>query len=199
MTATIADTIYDTLRRQIVTGELGAGEKLRQDHIARAFDTSHVPVREALLRLEAHGLAHSLPRRGMRVTALDPTEIREVIEMRISLEVLALQFASPVITPAELEVAEKARLLCDEADDIVTWEQRNRAFHWAILKPCRMPRLLATIDDLHTASARHLFANQKQKWTQRQDKDHASIMVALRRKDTQVACDILRRHLKRVK
>ena len=61
MSAKISDTIYAALREQIITGALAGGEKLRQDHIARDFETSHVPVREALLRLEGHeGYVYSL-------------------------------------------------------------------------------------------------------------------------------------------
>ena len=105
MTATIADTIYQTLSQRIVAGEMEAGEKLRQDHIARDFNTSHVPVREALLRLEAHGLAQSQPRRGMRVTELNPGEIREIVEMRVALEILALQNAVGRMTPSAIRPA----------------------------------------------------------------------------------------------
>ncbi|MFS4581537.1 GntR family transcriptional regulator [Phaeobacter sp. C3_T13_0] len=199
MSATISDRIYSALSERIVTGALAAGEKLRQDHIAREFNASHVPVREALLRLEAHGLAQSIPRRGMRVTALDPSEIREVIEMRVSLELLALQNAFVHLGSDELESADAARLACDAANDMADWEQKNRAFHRVILAPCAMPRLLATIDDLHIASARHLFANWKHRWSQRVDTDHALIVQAMRRRDLTTACDILRRHLRRVR
>lgn len=198
MTATIADTIYQALSEQIVTGALKAGEKLRQEHIARAFDTSHVPVREALLRLEAHGLAISAPRRGTRVSALNPAEIREVIEMRVSLEVLALTHSFARLTKADLRMAEDARIACDAAEDMTTWERCNRAFHRAILTPCEMPRLLTAIDDLHIASARHLFANWRQQWRPRIDQDHAAIVQAMQRKDAAAACEILRRHLRRV-
>jgi DNA-binding GntR family transcriptional regulator len=195
--ATIADRIYDTLSEQIIRGTLPPGEKLRQDHIARAFDTSHVPVREAFLKLEAHGLAVSLPRRGTRVSELDPAELREITEMRTALEVLALQHAGLAMTTAELHLAEEARKACDAAEDLPTWEARNRAFHRAILTPCRMPRLLAAIDDLHIASARHLLANWKSGWSQREDKDHAAILSLLRRRDVSAACELLRRHLRR--
>ncbi len=197
MTATIADTIYENLMQQIITGALSAGEKLRQDHIAKSFDTSHVPVREALLRLEAHGLARSEPRRGMRVTVLDPAEVREVIEMRVALEPMALQQAVQNMTPADLMRIEKARIACDEATTMPQWEARNRAFHRAILTPCGLPRLLHTIDDLHIASARHLFAHWRPKWMQRADKDHMSIAQALNRKDTATATAILIRHIRR--
>lgn len=197
MNATIADTIYENLRQQIITGALSAGEKLRQDHIAKSFDTSHVPVREALLRLQAHGLAHSEPRRGMRVSVLDPAEIREVIEMRVALEPLALQQAAQNMSPTDLDRIEAARVACDDAETMPEWEARNRAFHRAILTPCGLPRLLHTIDDLHIASARHLFAHWRPKWTQRVDKDHLSIVQALKRKDTGAATAILIRHIRR--
>ncbi|MDE4134586.1 GntR family transcriptional regulator [Phaeobacter sp. QD34_3] len=199
MTATIADRIYTALSEQIVTGQLPAGEKLRQDHIARAFDTSHVPVREALLRLEAHGLAYSQPRRGTRVSALDPAEIREVIEMRVALEVLALTHAFARLSDADVKAADAARIACDEATDMASWERLNRQFHRTILSPCAMPRLLAAIDDLHIASARHLFANWKHQWRPRADKDHAAIVQAMRRRDAAAGCEILRRHLRRVR
>ncbi|MFW8593716.1 GntR family transcriptional regulator [Cribrihabitans neustonicus] len=199
MSATIADTIYRALSERIITGALPAGEKLRQDHIAREFDTSHVPVREALLRLEAHGLAQSLPRRGTRVSALDPAEIREVIEMRVALEVLALTHAFARISDADVAAAEAARAACDSAADMATWERLNRAFHRVILAPCAMPRLLSAIDDLHIASARHLFANWQHQWSRRVDSDHAAIVQAMARRDPAAACEILRRHLRRVR
>lgn len=197
MTATIADSIFDTLSQRIVTGDLPPGEKLRQDHIARAFDTSHVPVREALLRLEARGLARSEPRRGMRVTALDPAEVREVIEMRAVLEPLALRHAIQNLTPRALKRADDARIACDEATDMPTWETRNRIFHRAILTPCARPRLLHAIDDLHIASARHLFAHWSKRWTHRVDADHAAIVQAMKRRDTETATSILVRHIRR--
>ncbi|SLN60240.1 GntR family transcriptional regulator [Ruegeria meonggei] len=197
MTATIADRIYETLSQQIITGELSAGEKLRQDHIARAFEASHVPVREALLRLQAHGLAKSEPRRGMRVTALDPAEVREVTEMRVALETLALQHSVQNMTPVALKAADDARIACDQAETMPQWEARNRVFHRAVLTPCGLPRLLHTIDDLHIASARHLFAHWRPKWVQRVDTDHASIVQALKNRDASAATAILSRHIRR--
>ena len=77
-------------------------------------------------------------------------------------------------------------------------EVENRAFHRTILEPCKMPRLMAAIDDLHIAAARQLFAHWSNDWEQRTDHDHRAILSALKRGDTGTACDILRRHLRRV-
>lgn len=64
---TRAAQIAQTLAERIVSGQLEPGARLRQDHVAEEFGTSHVPVREAFRRLEAQGLAVSEPRRGVRV------------------------------------------------------------------------------------------------------------------------------------
>lgn len=198
MSETAVDKIFRALMERIVTGDLPAGEKLRQDHIARDYDVSHVPVREAFLRLEAKGLAKSIPHKGMRVTALEPTEIREVIEMRVALEVLALTHALPRHDTDTLAQVEAARQACDAAQDMVLWDRCNRQFHTALLQPCEMPRLLSAIEDLHITAARHLFVHWRDRWTPRIDSDHDALLEAVTAQDLPRACDILRRHLRRV-
>ncbi len=192
---TIAARISRVLADRIIEGEIEPGTKLRQDHIAEEFQTSHVPVREAFRRLEAQGLAVSEPRRGVRVASFDISEIREVAEMRAALEVLALRHAAPHITRATLDAAERARLDGDKSRDVRSWEDANRRFHRLILEPCRMPRLLAAIDDLHAASARFLFATWRSEWEARTDHDHRAILDALRKNDIDHAAAILARHV----
>ena len=192
---TIAARISRVLADRIIEGEIEPGTKLRQDHIAEEFQTSHVPVREAFRRLEAQGLAVSEPRRGVRVASFDISEIREVAEMRAALEVLALRHAAPHITRATLDAAERATLDGDKSRDVRSWEDANRRFHRLILEPCRMPRLLAAIDDLHAASARFLFATWRSEWETRTDHDHRAILDALRKNDIDHAAAILARHV----
>lgn len=96
------------LARRIVSGEIAAGTRLRQDHIAAEFGASHVPVREAFRQLEAQGLAKSEPRRGFRVAGFSLDDLREISEMRAALEVLALRKAAPHLTKAILDEAEEA-------------------------------------------------------------------------------------------
>src|SRR5579859_2289210 len=84
-----ADSVYTTLRAAIVAGRLDPGDSLIEWHVARQFGTSRTPVREALLRLEAEGLAFRVPRRGLVVRQISEHEIFEVYAVRISLETLA--------------------------------------------------------------------------------------------------------------
>lgn len=193
---TLAARISRTLAERIIAGEIEPGARLRQDHIADEFGASHVPVREAFRRLEAQGLAVSEPRRGVRVASFDLAEVREVAEMHAALEVLALRHAAPHLTPAILDAAEEAARAGDGAHDVRAWEEANRRFHRLIIAPCGMPRLLAAIDDLHSASARFLFSAWQSHWEARTDTDHRAILAALRRGDVDAACATLARHVK---
>lgn len=192
---TIASRISRALAERIISGALAPGERLRQDHIAEEFGASHVPVREAFRLLEAQGLAVSEPRRGFRVAAFDLKEVREVAEMRAVLEVLALRHAIPHLTGAILDRAEAATVAADTSRDVRSWEAANRAFHRLLLEPCGMPRLLASIDDLHAASARFLFSAWRTSWEARTDHDHRAILAALREGRGDEAAKILERHV----
>lgn len=192
---TRAAFISRVLAERIIAGEIAPGSRLRQDHVAEEFGASHVPVREAFRRLEAQGLAVSAPRRGVRVADFSLSEVNEVAAMRAALEVLALRHAAPHLTAAILDAAEEATKAGDNSRDVRSWEEANRRFHRLIVEPCRMPRLLAAIDDLHAASARFLFSAWHADWEARTDHDHRAILVALRKGDLETACLTLARHV----
>lgn len=183
------------LAERIVLGEISPGARLRQDHIAGEFGTSHVPVREAFRELQMQGLAEALPRRGFRVTEFDLAELREVAEMRASLESLALRHAARNMNREILIEAEDVTRRGEAARNVRDWQAANREFHRLILSPCQMPRLLRTIDDLHTASARFLFAAWRRDWEARTDHEHRRILDALHRGRTDLACATLSKHV----
>mgnify|MGYP003670985567 FL=1 len=191
----LATRISRELAKRIISGQIEAGARLRQDHIAEEFGASHVPVREAFRRLETQGLVESEPRRGVRVAGFSVDEVREVAEMRASLEVLALRNAVPHLTQAILDEAEEATRAGDRAGDVQAWEEANRKFHRLILVPCGMPRLLRAIDDLHTASARFLFSGWRSEWETPTDRDHRAVLAALRSRNTETAATLLARHV----
>jgi DNA-binding GntR family transcriptional regulator len=188
--------ISRALAERIIAGDIEAGARLRQDHIAEEFGASHVPVREAFRLLEAQGLVVSEPRRGVRVAGFSLDEVREVAEMRAALEVLALRQAGPHLTKAMLDQAEAVSKAGDKASDVQTWEEANRAFHRLIITPCGMPRLLKTIDDLHSASARFLFSGWRAEWEAPTDRDHMAILAALRDGQIETAATVLARHIR---
>ena len=96
---TTPDLIAESLREEILRGALAPGQALRQEELADRFGVSRLPVRDALLRLEAQGLVHVFPNRGAFVISLSADEVTEIYEMRLLLEGDILERAVPRMTP----------------------------------------------------------------------------------------------------
>ncbi len=168
---TTADAIAEALREAILAGDLPAGQPLRQETLAARFGVSRVPVREALLKLETDGLVASIPRRGTVVTSLDVDDFEEILEMRVSLELLAVEIALPKVQPGHLDAARRALDAAEHALELAVpgdhdarrefearWGELNWQFHRSLYEAARRPRLLGTIENLHLQFARHLRA-----------------------------------------
>ncbi len=148
------DDILAQLRSDIVAGRFAPGAPLRQDELASALGVSHIPVREALRRLEAEGLVEIRPRRGAFVAALSGDELQELNEMRVALECCALRLAIPRTSQADLR---KAARVLDKIDrNPSRWGELNTEFHRIIFEPAHRPRLLATILSLQRNVERYL-------------------------------------------
>jgi DNA-binding GntR family transcriptional regulator len=197
--STVAARITEAIAEQIIAGTLKPDVPLRQDHVAREFNSSHVPVREAFRQLEAQHLVVALPRRGVRVAPLDATAIREISEMRAALEVVALRHAAPKMTQAHLAQIEMALIEGDNAETLQEFEAANRAFHQALVAPCGMPRLLASLDGLQRANSRLVFAMARSAgWRPRSNQDHRLILQALRARNIEQASSLLARHIQTI-
>src|SRR6201994_3250100 len=89
------DYIRDTLVSRILDGTYPAGTQLKELHLAREFDVSQAPIREALRELEGSGLVASQRFRGTRVKGADFAEMRESYELRMMLEMRSVVLAAP--------------------------------------------------------------------------------------------------------
>jgi DNA-binding GntR family transcriptional regulator len=197
--ATTAERIALSIGERIISGALQPDAPLRQDHIAREFGSSHVPVREAFRQLEAQHLVIAMPRRGVRVAPLDTNSVREIAEMRAALEVVALRNAAPKLTSAHFARLELALIEGDGAETIQDFEAANRAFHHALVAPCAMPRLLASLDGLQLANSRLVFATAHSAgWRPRSNQDHRLILQSLRERNVDQACNLLARHIQTI-
>ncbi|ANH70345.1 GntR family transcriptional regulator [Mitsuaria sp. 7] len=193
---TLPARIARALIERIVTGVLRPGERVGQDAIAAEFGASHVPVREAFRRVEARGLLISEPRKGVRVSALDDASIVEITAMRAALEPLALRSAWPSIAPADLVHAQSAINEGAKAKDMQAWEAANREFHFALYRPSGMRRLLASIDVLHEARTRCMYATAPFiAWDPGSQREHREMLAAVRKGDVERACMLLERHI----
>src|SRR4051812_27641381 len=197
MAETIAERIARLIGERIVSGDLLPGTRLRQEHIAYEFETSHVPSREAFQLLRARGLVVSEPRRGIRVAPLDHATIQETVEIRAALETLALKHAAPRMNMASFEKIEQALVAGDRATTITEWERENRAFHNSLVAPCKMPRLIAMLNDLQLVNSRIIFsANRSAGWQPGSSHAHRKIVNALKQRDFKRALTLLDAHIR---
>lgn len=191
-----AEQIAATLRADIVAGRLKPGAPLRQEHLAERFETSRMPVRDALKMLEAEGLIESIRNRGARVAALDPEGFREIYEMRAAAETLALRTAIPEMTNRHLDMA---AALQDQAEGapLATFGTLNKQFHETLYAPCGWPRLLAHIDALADLSDRYLrIAAIELDYMERSHSEHRGVLDACFARDADKACALLDAHIR---
>ncbi|WP_406851850.1 GntR family transcriptional regulator [Brevundimonas sp. BH3] len=193
---TLAEKVADELTHRIIIGQLKAGERLRQEEFAHEFSTSHVPIREAFLRLEIRRLAISEPRRGVRVAPLESHDALEIVRMRGALEVMALRIQKGRPNTRQLAKVREALKAGDEAADLIAWEAANRAFHTALAELSLMPRLVSTVADLNIAFSRQVFAKMRSDdWKPRSNHDHQRIYDALCGGDIDAAVNLLENHI----
>lgn len=82
----LADEAYGQLMDAILSGDIGADDRLVQEKLAAEMEISRTPVREALLRLEQEGVLETSPRGGFILYRITPKEVRELYQARAAVE-----------------------------------------------------------------------------------------------------------------
>jgi DNA-binding GntR family transcriptional regulator len=141
--------VLEELRGIILDGEVPPGSAIPVDAVAAAFGLSRIPVREALMTLIGEGLVDHRPNGGYRVATLTAAEFTEIYLVREALETAALRAAVELATEEDDRVARDAHGALDVAVgayDGRLYHRESRRFHLALLRPCRMRRLLQLLD-----------------------------------------------------
>lgn len=131
------EAAYRALRRAIQNGVYRPGDRLREEEVARRLDVSRTPVREALGRLAAKGLAVPAPGRGLVVRSLDAAEVLELYSMREILEGAAARLAARHAAPIELEGLDALERDFAGAVTVAEMARLNRLLHDAIVRAAR--------------------------------------------------------------
>lgn len=192
------DLIAEALRQAIQHGIFHQGQSLRQDEIATQFGVSRIPVREALRQLEAEGLVTFHPNRGAMVSVLSAIEAKEICEIRIALETMALQLAIPQFTESDLDCAAALLQQTEQTSDPMRWAELNWQFHAALYTPAQRPRLIGMIRTLHVNVDRYIRLQMKElNYRERSQVEHHQLLAACRKQDVTGAIEILQQHIGR--
>lgn len=95
--------VFETLKHEMLTLELKPGQAISENEICARFDVSRTPVREALRRLQEQGFVNTVPYSGTYVTLLNLDNIKQMIYMRVAVELMVMQDFMKIATPLLLE------------------------------------------------------------------------------------------------
>lgn len=149
-----ADAAYRFLRNAILTNELPAGFQATEVDIAARLGMSRTPVHEAMARLQEEGFVRILPRRGILVKALAPSDLLEIYDVLIGLEGAAAERLAAIggdeieAVLAELEAHTDQMAEALDVNDLDAWAKADEAFHETLVVRCgngRIRRLTATV------------------------------------------------------
>ncbi len=187
------DMVAALIRELIITGELTAGEQLRQRDLAQRFGVSQTPVREAMRRLESEGLVIGDTHRGFTVVAADDGPVEENFQIRAALEALGASLAARKIDAAGIaRLHDLNRLMAGLAEDDPRYAELNREFHFTLYEYSRSPLLMSLMRLLWASLQPGPRVLRTHAESARQ---HDAILDALRAGDAEAAAALTHRHI----
>jgi DNA-binding GntR family transcriptional regulator len=197
----LVDQIAASIRDDILNGRLRPGQRIMVAVLAKELGVSHIPVREAIRRLEAESLISTVPRRSTVVADVRLEELHEVYDLRRLIEGDTVLRAVPAYTDEDLATIDLAmqRLWAADPRDLEgDFWAAHKAFHWAVLAPAVDPWRQRLIGQLWQSAERYhrMFTLVFGSITDAQA-DHRHLAEAAHRRDPQEMHRLLATHLHR--
>ena len=195
----LRDVVFKTLRQAILKGELEPGERLMEIQLAERLGVSRTPIREAIRKLELEGLVLMIPRKGAEVAKISESNLRDVLEVRRSLEELAIDLACQRITEEELDELNKAEVdfkAAIENGDAMQIAQTDESFHEIIYNSTKNQKLVQILNNLREQMYRY-----RLEYIKDEDKrqvllvEHEHILNALKNRNIAEAKKAAREHI----
>jgi DNA-binding GntR family transcriptional regulator len=199
--ATQAEQAYRALLEDIVSLRLAPGEVLAEDVLQKRLALGRTPIREALQRLATQRLVAIMPRRGVTVSEINLTDIREIFEVRSPLEAVAARLAAEHSAGRDLDPVVEADLgAVSASNDYLELIALDHRLHHAIHRLAGNRYLLATLDWYLSLSIRLAIAAGRQLPNAPAEelaetmRDFRDQFAAIRAGDAAAAAELARRH-----
>lgn len=193
----LSHIIAEKITEQIMTGELHPGEKVVETSYAEEFGTSRAPIREALYLLTIEGLIERIPRKGAVVKGYSESEIRDLLEIRMMLETLAINRISDSGVNISI-INEMERLIpsmIKVENDPKSYAELNQKYHLFIIEMSKSE----IIKNMYSRLGIPLLSLQRmsfleEKNIQKSIEEHRLIVERLRKNKIHEAREILQKH-----
>ena len=187
----LRDVVFQTLRQAILREDLAPGERLMEIPLANKLGVSRTPLREAIRMLEQEGLVVMIPRRGAQVAGISEKSLRDVLEVRKSLEKLAVELACERMTEEdmkEMNRAEEAFSAAVHEGDALRIAETDEQFHDVIYNSTGNTKLVQLLNNLREQMYRYRLEHIKDEKSRLSLlEEHQRMMTALRSRDVELA------------
>jgi DNA-binding GntR family transcriptional regulator len=192
--------VVETLREKILSGEIKAGQPLRQAALAEELNVSRIPVREALLQLEAEGLVAFEPHKGATATELNASQVSELFELRAMLEADLLTHSLKNITEEKLDEATDLLAQLNKAlgkeNAANTWSELNSNYHNCLYSGADRPQTQDLVNILNKNADRYIRMHLL--WAggiSKAESEHNELLALCKARDIPNAVAILKQHI----
>ena len=195
----LRDVVFNTLRQAILKGDLKPGERLMEIQLANKLGVSRTPIREAIRKLELEGLVLTVPRKGAEVAEITEKSMRDVLEVRRTLEALAVQLACEKMNQEQIEELEQAAEVFRESlnsADVTRIAEADVAFHDVIYLATDNQRLISILNNLREQMYRFRVEHLKDKAYHPQLlKEHIEMIDHIRNHRKEEAMEVIFHHV----
>lgn len=205
--STLATSVYDRIRHDILTGNLRPNKKLRTEELRELYEAGNSPIREALNRLSSDGFVVREEQRGFHVAAVSKQELRELVKTRCWLEEMALRQS---ITRGDTHWEEQLVLAHHRLSRVTRftneenyernpeWDSVHRSFHLALLSACGSRPLIGFCEQLNDQADRYRQLAVATSFPGRDPKnEHEAIYTATLNRDADTAVELLCEHYRK--
>jgi len=143
------DQVVQAVKEAILTGSINPGDQIVESKIARELGSGIPLVREALIQLEQDGFVQKTPYKGTIVTKLGPKEIREIFQLRVELEAIAVEWAKENVTPDDINELQKLIRRMEQSGaelDLDQFYEIDLEFHRKLWAMSGNPYLVAVLE-----------------------------------------------------
>ncbi len=209
---TTADQIADVMRNEIFSGKYLPGDKLKENEISSRHSVSRTPVREALRKLEAEGLAEFRPNKGVTIPQIDNHDIDEICELRTLIELYCVRKFIRIATEQHFEEMENIINQMRNAlssNDIPNYFALSLDFHAYYIRHCQNARMYSFFNSIRNAirMAQSILGKTGYFYAKSMN-EHLEIMSLLKNRSSECekalrlhieeACDQMRESIKKV-